>query len=216
MVKRQVVTLFSLAVLGVGTARAQVNSYDGRKPEVAAGAKSLVFSYTPFQSNLDPIPVSAVGAANPTPLVGAGFRYFVGARLALGVGLNFGRTSVKDEASADELSATTIGAALELNYHLRSLYAISPYIGGHVDYGHVSAKFTPGGGGPATELSTNGFGAQVQLGFDWFFTEGLALGGRYFLGMRSFGAPEQNGTKIGQSGTQFAIGGASVLLNVHF
>ncbi len=214
--RRHVAAMVAVTVFGSSTALAQVNAgYDGRKPEVAAGAKSLVFAYTPFQSNLEQIPVGSVDASNPTDLLGAGFRYFVGERLALGVGVNFGSTSAKNEGTGDEFSATTIGLALELNYHLPSLYAVSPYIGGHVDYASVSAKFTPSGG-PEQKGSANGYGAAAQLGFDWFFTEGLSLGGRYFFGLRKYGAPEQNGTAVGTSATQIGTGGASVILNVHF
>lgn len=214
--RRHVAALVAVSVLGSGIALAQVNAgYDGRKPEVAAGAKSLVFAYTPFQSNIEPIFVGSVDATDPTDLLGAGFRYFVGERLALGVGVNFGSANLKDDATGDELSTTTIGLAVELNYHLPSLYAVSPYVGGHVDYASLSAKLTPAGG-TETKGSANGFGAAVQLGFDWFFTEGLSLGGRYLFGLRKYGAPEVDGATVGPSGTQIGTGAASVILNVHF
>ena len=38
-----------------------------------------------------------------------------------------------------------------------------------------------------TDYSGSGFGAAAQFGFDWFFTEGISLGGKYALGFRSLG-----------------------------
>ena len=33
-----------------------------------------------------------------------------------------------------------------------------------------------------TEFSGSGFGIGINFGFDWYFTEGISLGGKYTLG----------------------------------
>jgi hypothetical protein len=206
-----------------------VNSnYDGPKPEVRAEAKSFVFQYTPFQSNLEPVYVGTVSLPDDgfasIDLFGAGFRYFITNQIALGLGLSFGSSSstLESETGKSETSATLFGVGLDANYHLMSLYGVSPYIGVNVNFGTLSGtdEFTPEGEATeTTEFSGNGFGVAAQFGFDWFFTEGLSLGGKYALGFRSLGEAEitsEGETQKGPSSTSFGISTFSVLLNVHF
>jgi len=207
----------------------QVNSnYDGPKPEVRAGAKSFVFQYTPFQSDLEPVYVGTISLPDDgfssIDLVGAGFRYFITNQIALGLGLSFGSSSstLESETGKSESSATLFGLGLDANYHLMSLYGVSPYIGLNVNFGTLSGtnEFTPEGEATeTTDFSGNGFGVAAQFGFDWYFTEGLSLGGKYALGFRSLGEPEvtsEGETEKGPSSTSFGISTFSVLLNVHF
>ena len=205
---------------------AQVNSsYDGPKPEVRQGAMSFVFLYTPFQSNLNPVPVSSVSQYpdNTADLFGAGFRYFITNEIALGAGLNFGSSSSETiDANDDktETTSTTFGLAIDVNYHLKPLYSVSPYVGLNVNFGNYSASQdeTVGGTTTTSETSGTGFGVGLNFGFDWYFTEGLSLGGRYTLGYQSYGKPEAksgNTTVEGTSRSEFGIGTASVILNVH-
>jgi hypothetical protein len=222
-------SLALLIVLGSVFIYSQVNSnYDGPKPEVVAGAKSFVFQYTPFQSNLEPIYVGTISIPgnelSSIDLFGAGFRYFITNQIALGLGVNFGSTSstLESEAGKNETSATTFGIAIDANYHLMSLYGISPYAGVNINYGTFSGSIenTPiGEATTKTEYSGNGLGAAAQFGFDWYFTEGLSLGGKYALGFRSLGEPETTSdgeTVKGSSSTSFGISTFSVILNVHF
>lgn len=206
---------------------AQVNSnYDGPTPEVRQGSKSFVFMYTPFQSNLNPVPVSTVSVYpdDNLDLVGAGFRYFFTNEIAVGIGLNFGSGSTErvfPNNDKEELSVTSFGVAIDANYHFKPLYSVSPYVGVNVNFGSVSSTFdeTTDGTTTSSELSGTGFGAGLNFGFDWYFTEGLSLGGRYTLGFQSLSKPEAksgNTTVEGASSSEFGIGSASVMLNVHF
>lgn len=206
---------------------AQVNSnYDGPKPEVRQGSKSFVFMYTPFQSNLNPVPVSAVSVYpdNSMGLFGAGFRYFLTNEIALGLGLNFGSTSselVYPNNDKDEMSSSSFGVALDANYHFKPLYSVSPYVGINVNFGSYSVTMdeTEGGVTATTEYNGTGFGAGLNFGFDWYFTEGLSFGGRYTLGYQSLAKPEVKSGSVtveGASSSSFGIGSASVMLNVHF
>ena len=216
----------STMLLGVSLSFAQLNSgYTGPKPEVTQGAKSFVFRYTPFQSNFDPVYVSTVSvydAAN-MDLFGAGFRYFFTNEIAVGVGLNFGTgSSTQEFANGDktETSSTNFGIGVDANYHFKPLYSVSPYVGLNVNIGSYSSNLTETEEGTTTETdySGSGFGAGINFGFDWFFTEGISLGGKYTLGFRSLGKPDQktgNVTIEGPSSSLIGIGTASVILNVH-
>ncbi len=216
----------SILIFSATISIAQVNSsYDGPKPEVTQGAMSFVFLYTPFQSNLNPVPVSTVSLYpdNTTDLFGAGFRYFITNQISLGAGLNFGsRSSETIDVNDDktEFSSTNYGIAIDANYHFKPLYSVSPYAGLNVNFGNYSASLdqTVGGTTTTSETSGTGFGVGLNFGFDWYFTEGLSLGGRYTLGYQSLGKPEAksgNTTVEGTSRSEFGIGTASVILNVH-
>jgi len=206
----------------------QMNSnYDGPRPEVHQGAQSFVFQYTPFQSNLEPMYVGTISIPDAgladADLFGAGFRYFVTDRIAIIGGLSFGTKSstLEDDNGKTENSLTIFGFSVDANYHLRSLYSVSPYVGFRINYGLLSgsSEFTPDGGAAATtDYSGNGVGIAAQFGFDWYFTEGLSLGGKYALGFQSLGKPEitdEDGTEEGPSSTLFGISTFSVILNVH-
>jgi outer membrane protein W len=226
----KLITVFALFLFAATLSLAQVNSnYDGPKPEVREGSKSFVFQYTPFQSTFNPVNVGVTSYANAggsgsTNLVGAGFQYFFTNEIAVGLGLNFGSSSssLEQTAGTTDNKVTTFGIGVDANYHLKSLYGISPYVGLNLNLASYSGsdEFTPTGGTLVkTEYSGSGLGGGVQFGFDWYFTEGLSLGGKYTLGFRSLGKPEVKsaGTTVeGASGSFFGIGTASVMLNVHF
>lgn len=226
MVSRVIILLL---LFGMTSLFAQVNSnYDGPKPEVRAGSKSFVFQYTPFQSNLEPVYVGTVSVPDQgftsLDLMGAGFRYFVTNQIAIALGVSFGTSSstLETETGRSESSATIFGVGIDANYHLMSLYGVSPYVGVNVNLSSLSAtdEFTPEGGATEiTDYSGSGWGIAAQCGFDWYFTEGLSLGGKYALGFRSLGEPEvttEGETETGPSSTSFGISTFSVLLNVHF
>lgn len=221
---KSLLILLTFALMQFGFA--QVNSnYDGPKPEVRQGSKSFVFMYTPFQSNFDPVYVSTVSVFDDDQmnLFGAGFRYFFTNEIGVTLALNFGTGSTEQEfpnGDREENSASTLGIAVDANYHLKALYGVSPYLGINANFGTYSSKteLTEEGVTTTTEYSGNGFGAGINFGFDWYFTEGLSLGGKYTLGFRSLGKPEQTvgpTTVEGQSASFFGIGTASVILNVH-
>ena len=215
--------IFSIAVINF----AQINpNYDGPRPEIRKGSKSFVFRYTPFQSNLNPAYVSTVSVYNEDnmDLFGVGFRYFFTNEIGVTGALNFGTSSSSEEfvnGDTEDVSATTFGIAADANYHLKALYSVSPFVGVNLNFGSYSStvEITEDGTTTKTEYSGSGFGAGINFGFDWYFTEGLSLGGKYTLGFRSLGKPDQkvgNTTVEGESSSFFGIGSASIILNVHF
>ena len=209
---------------------AQANkNYDGPRPEVYQGSQSFVFMYTPFQSSLEPVYVGTVSIpdqnVSSADLFGAGYQYYVTNQIALVFGLSYGTTSstLEDDNGKTESSQTVFGISVSGNYHLMSLYSVTPYVGLNLNYGLYSGSTedTPEGGTTEkTDYSGNGIGVAAQCGFDWYFTEGLSLGGKYALGFQSLGKPKINyddGTEVeGPSTTMFGISTFSVMLNVHF
>ena len=223
---KSIVILFLL--FGYNSLFSQINkNYDGPRPEVYQGSQSFVFQYTPFQSNLEPVYVGTVSIPDQNlanaDLFGAGYQYYVTNQIALVFGLSFGTSSstLEDDNGKTENSLTIFGIAVNANYHFPSLYSVSPYVGMNLNYGLLSGsnEFTPDGGQTATtDYSGNGVGIAAQFGFDWYFTEGLSLGGKYALGFQSLGTPEitdEDGTVEGPSSTAFGISTFSVMLNVH-
>src|SRR5690606_28403221 len=111
--------IVAILLAGATLTFAQVNrNYDGPMPEVKQGAKNFIFMYTPFQSNLNPVPVSTVSVYpdESMNLAGAGFRYFITNNIALGLGLNFGSSSselVFPNNDREEMSSTSLGVALD-------------------------------------------------------------------------------------------------------
>ena len=138
--------------------------------------------------------------------------------------MNLGTSSSSQEfanGDKEDISASTFGISADANYHFKALYSVSPYVGINLNFGSFSStlEMTEDGTLTKTEYSGNGFGAGINFGFDWYFTPGLSLGGKYTLGFRSLGKPEEkvgNTTVEGQSSTLFGIGYASIILNVHF
>ena len=167
--------------------------------------------YTPFQSNLMEVGAGAYsstdgnGVVTTTPLTGVGLRYFVSDNWVASVGVNVGVRNWKNTTNTDYTS-TTVGIDANMDYSLRTIYNISPYIGVNVNYGMMN---TNGGG---TNLRGEAYGLGANLGFDWYFTPGISLGGKYTLGFQVATNPAQNSNKVYSLGT----GLSSVVMNVHF
>ena len=222
---KQIIAMFLIIVVST-ISFGQINSnYDGPKPEVYKGSKSFIFRYTPFQGNFEPTYVSTVSVYDESSmdLYGAGFQYYFTNEIAVGLGLNFGTGTQTQEfdGGKTETSANSFGISVDGNYHFKPLYSVSPYLGVNLNLGTYSSSVetTTGTVTDKEEYSGSGFGAGVNFGFDWYFTEGLSLGGKYVLGFTSLSKPSYktgNTTIEGASTTSFLIGSASVMLNVHF
>jgi hypothetical protein len=224
-------------------AGAQANkNWDGTKPEIYTGAKSFVFIYSPFVSGeLNPAFAGYANLSTDTSLggtlfnmnfnslYGVGFKYYVSPKFDLNIGLNVGSASMEEQdggsgSTNQEVSAFTFGVSLDGNYRLKSLYNISPYIGLNVNFTSVSGELKNISGSTySDEISGTTFGVGANFGFDWYFTPGMSLGGKYTLGWVGSGGLEEtitssNGTasydypKMSNWGT----GSASIIMNVHF
>ena len=243
---KKLLVALSLVLFVSSLSFAQINkNWDGTKPEVYQGSKCFVFFYAPFVSgNLGSAMAGSysypstytvngntyVDSSNLTvnQMYGIGFQYYISRDIALAIGLNFGNFSTSPTTQGSQqfggsykTSGTTFGASVDANYHFKSLYSVSPYFGLNVNFGMGSStkEFTDG----KTEVSGSSIGAGLNLGFDWYFTPGLSLGGKYTLGFVSNGQPDVKFTSGGttneyKSASQTTIGTgiASIMLNVHF
>jgi hypothetical protein len=223
-----------LVILVSSFSFAQMNkNWDGTKPEVYQGSKSLVFVYSPFVSNtLGAVPAgfhtSFVDTANVnvTNMFGIGFQYYVSPQIALILGLNFNSQSYTPTFAGQTVSgsSTALGVSVDANYHFKSLYSVSPYLGLNANFGTFSQTYdvTTSGGTSNYKTTGSGIGFGANLGFDWYFTPGLSLGGKYTLGFNINSAPDQSSTVGGTTTTLtgpkssvFGTGIASIMLNVH-
>ena len=239
--KHFIIVLF--VIFSFSTLFAQANKdYDGVKPEVYAGSKSLVFTYTPFQSNLGGLPSGSLGipifdpsdttfdSTSPvSSLLGLGFKIFPSNNFSLVIGLSYGSASTTEESESttEEASASVFGISAAGNFHLPSLYSINTYVGGSINFASLSsdASSTTSGNEIKAEFSTSSFGIGAHIGFDWFFTEGISLGGQYTFLFQTSSEPEitvsssEGGSETTQAGpklSSFGTGVGTIVLNVHF
>jgi hypothetical protein len=217
---------------------AQINkNWDGTKPEVYKGSKNFIFMYSPFVSaNLGSVYAGNYTSYNDSlksdvnSLYGVGFQYYVSNQISLAIGFNFGMSQDKstDLVSGDyKTTGTSLGASIDANYHFKPLYSVSPYFGLNVNFGMASSKIeypaNLAGGVSQVKYSGSSFGTGLNFGFDWYFTPGLSLGGKYTLGATFATAPKITTTSAsgevetkGAANTSFGTGIASIMLNVHF
>jgi outer membrane protein W len=230
---KKISLLFVMLFVVASTTFGQANKgWDGTRPEVWKGSRAMVFMYTPFQSNLGSINagesslfIDSVNATS-TSLAGIGVMFYLSPNWSLTGGVNFGTSSSEATLTSgtNKFTTTSLGIAVDFDYHMMAMYSISPYVGLNANFGMFSTKFTPSGVGTSTvENKGTGFGAGLNMGFDWYFTPGMSLGGKYTLGFRSNSAPErttagstQTVTVKGPSSTMIGTGIMSVMLKVHF
>ncbi|MBS1516138.1 MAG: outer membrane beta-barrel protein [Bacteroidetes bacterium] len=224
------VMLFFVASASFGQAN---KGWDGTRPEVWKGSRAMVFMYTPFQSNLGSVNAGTASLyqdsmnAGSQNLAGIGVQFFLSPNWSLTGGLNFGTTSTEATYTGGtrKNTGTTLGLAVDFDYHMPSMYSISPYVGLNASFAMLNAKqtTTPTSGTVSTvETKGTGFGAGLNMGFDWYFTPGMSLGGKYTLGFQSNSAPEATVTTTttttvkGPTSSMIGTGIMSVMLKVHF
>jgi len=232
-----------LVILVSSFSFAQVNkNWDGTKPEVYQGSKNFIFMYSPFVSqnlggnfagnmiNIGDTLISGNGDVTVSQLYGVGFQYFITSKISLGGGLTFGTKSAEVQPNpatyTQKWSTTTIGINVDANYHFKSLYSVSPYFGLNINFATQSSTYDYTDISPTSakiESSGNIFGAGLNFGFDWYFTPGLSLGGKYTLGFATTGGSDVKRTSgaisienKGPKETAMGTGIASIMLNVHF
>jgi hypothetical protein len=223
-----------LVLFVTSVSMAQVNkNWDGVKPELRKGAHSLVFMYSPFVSgSFGPVFAGNYSTFTDTTSLGtssaygAGYRYYFSPQFSLMGGVNFetGKTSYTGTSQTGEVTSTVYGISLDGMYQFKPLYSIAPYIGLNANFGMYSneSKVTVGSTTYTLEDKGSAFGGGLGVGFDWYFTEGMSLGGKYTLGVRSYTAPERTTTGgptsvtyTGADRTVIGFGIASIYLNVH-
>lgn len=212
-------------VFGIArTSRAQDADKDVIKPLTAQGSAAMIFELSG---------IGTFGIGGPGILgfssSAVGMKYFMADNMALFVLAGLNTTSgtpgnTTPDSTSAKPSATTFGIAAGIQDHFRPLYSTSPYVGGMVSFASTSSNDGESGNSER-KTSASTFGVQALAGFDWFFTQGLCLGGEVSLGFASTSSsatgPNEGATGSVttnyQSVTTIALAtGASVHLDVYF
>jgi len=156
---------------------------------------------------------------------GLGFRYFLNDDRAIRFGVNIAVGSW-EEKDVWEQTCMEFGFSLIYEKYLPHIHSIAPYIGAGIGFTHAKVDYTE----PAVdtslewkeEASGNAFHMMGVLGFQWYFTDGMSLGGEYRPGFHYESGEETftyDGEETGKnefSGYALNHRAASVFLGVHF
>ncbi|HEY3875219.1 MAG TPA: hypothetical protein VGM92_07060 [Candidatus Kapabacteria bacterium] len=186
-------------------------------PITTAGSAALMFELGGLGTfNFSGLMVGPLNSA-------VGARYFISDGTDLFALLGLNSTSGIDtgfgpySASSAKPSETKFGIGVGAQMHFRHLYSTSPYVGAIISFG--SDSYDDGETGTSDQKhSTSTFGVAAMAGFDWYFTNGLALGGEASLGFTSKSASEtvEGSTTTGNGSSVIALStGASVHLVVN-
>ena len=110
--------------------------------------------------------------------------------------------------------------------YLPQIHSVAPYLGAGIGFTHAAMDYTEPevGGSPEWKWECSGNVIHVMgvAGFQWYFTEGISLGGEYRPGFHyetgevttTYGGEEESKTEI--SGYALNHRTASLFLGVHF
>jgi hypothetical protein len=211
--------------------------YDGVRPEVKKGSKAMVFMYSPFVSgSFGSAPVATVITNFDTTNIdntslgttsGIGLKFFLNNQWSISPTFQFSTGSLNQTLTGGtvETKNTAFGLAVDVDYHLKALYSVDPYFGLNLGFASIKSEATSvfGGTTSTSDFTSSGINVGIQAGFNWFFTEGLSLGGKYTIGANLLSSPERtttggtvSTTSTGPDGSIIGTGVASIMLNVHF
>jgi outer membrane protein W len=153
----------------------------------------------------------------------AGWKYYISDDMALRALLGFSTASSGADTIAPNFhnSSTVFGIAVGIELHTHAVYSTSPYFGAQVSFGTGSNDQTIKNG---TETKTSGssLGIGVLVGFDWYFTKGIAIGGEYMFGFSTASGSTTTTPNAGSaktvdspSSTNIGISSGNVHLIVH-
>lgn len=174
---------------------------------------------------------SGNGAADERVIAHTGLRYFIAQNLALRALLSFSLWNNGDDNA--KVSETNLGLGVALLYHIQALYSIAPYFGGGIGFDTYSyetptqVEITDSHGQLQQSIynqpgKNTSIGLTALGGFDWYFTDGIAIGAEFSLGFYTTSVTIQNsdGTETdGGSPSGLGIspgGGTNVHLVVNF
>jgi hypothetical protein len=145
---------------------------------------------------------------------GLGLRYFIdNDGLAGRLSLNAGYRT--DEEDGDKTTRSLIGGSFIIEKFLNPQSSVSPFVGIGVAYFYSTEKEPTDEG--ELEVKTSTIEVPLVAGFQWWFTDALALGGEYRWGIIRYISDKYTlgGYGIGESSTfKTGIYAASVFLSV--
>ncbi len=153
---------------------------------------------------------------------GFGMRYYIADGTAIRLGVQFGKSTFKNDDWNDEYRDSVYGVNAVYERHLAGpCSSVSPYWGIGAGYSTYTYKYENDPGDTWTDSGT-GFTGFGVMGFEWGFTECLTLGGEYLLGFQSWSSDTESeiggvtNTYNEVSGTFMGFGTASVYLSVYW
>jgi hypothetical protein len=148
---------------------------------------------------------------------GLGFRYFLNddAALRLGANIAIGSWEIKD---AWERSCTEFGLSVIYEKYLMHIHSIAPYMGAGVGFAYAKADETWKNTDDEWKWTGTIFSVMGVVGFQWYFTDGMSVGGEYRPAFHfESGEETENGeTTYETSGYVLNHRAASLFLGVHF
>ena len=165
-------------------------------PETKSGSLAFLFSFGGLSSfGISGFPIvtfdiNAEGQSLPNGIVNAGGgKWFFSDGMALRGLLGFHIDSkgdpdpAKQKDGSGKTSSTIWGIAIGAEIHSDALYSVSPYTGGQIIFGGASIDNQKSVTGKIVEnkATISYFGVGPLIGFDWYFTRGIAIGGEYLL-----------------------------------
>jgi hypothetical protein len=147
---------------------------------------------------------------------GLGFRYFINDNRAVRVGVNvaIGSWEIKDHW---EETCTEFGLSLLYEKYLPHIHSVAPYLGAGCGFAYAKGKWTETDDDYEEECTATVFRVMGVAGFQWYFTEGLSLGGEYrpTFGYETGEVTVDGDTVHETSGYALNHRTASVFLGVH-
>jgi len=220
----------TIAVAGLTQASFAQDNDNYPKPITKSGSAAWMFTISglgPFgMSGLD-FAEFQVPQSGETPakfiVFGAGGKWYFVDNMALRAMLGFTTSTDGDtdptKSPGGKTTTTIFGIAAGIEMHTHPVYSSSPYFGAQISFasGGSDNQITTSGTTTETKSSGTAFGIGVLAGFDWYFTNAIAVGGEYMLGFNttSLSSTDAGKTTNMPSSTNIGISSGSVHLVVH-
>jgi opacity protein-like surface antigen len=218
MKKASLVALAICLVAGAASA--------GGTPNTATCTKQLVFQF----SGLDDLGLSSYRFGGLGDMLGefgdydisdywygggVGLRYFFREGMAVrpSVNISYAKLELPDQSGYTDIeeSATRYGFSVVIEKYLPPIHSIAPYIGAGAGYDHF--KYEESAKLDNVKLSADVTASCIDLkalaGFQWYFTDGMSLGGEY-VGAFTHATSDEMDTTL----NSFYWDAASVFLSV--
>jgi hypothetical protein len=200
-------------------------------PDTKAGSAAFMFTFSGFGSfgfNGFPIENFSLTAASETlnaTLFGGGGKWYFMDDIALRGLFGVMTQSKGNVDTGGKTSSVMYGFSGGVEKHFDAIGSASPYIGAQISFAYASLDNQKSVNNQTIENkeTASTFGIGPFIGFDWYFTNGLAVGGEFMLGYSttstSITAPDATGAGVttdSPTASKIIISSANVHLVVHF
>jgi hypothetical protein len=200
-------------------------------PDTKAGSAAFMFTFSglgAFGMNGFPIENFTLTAAGETlnaTLLGGGGKWYFMDELALRGLFGLMTQSKGNVDSIGKTSSVMYGFSGGVEKHFEAISTVSAYVGAQLSFAYASLDNKKSFSNKTIENkeTASTFGIGPLIGFDWYFTSGLAVGGEFLLGYSttstSVTTPDATGVSVttdNPTASKIIISSANVHLAVHF